>query len=162
MSEERRRVLDLLSHGKITVDEAEQLLQALASETGPQVAPPHTDGEKPKPRYLRIEVKKARSWPAGHDDERPVGAWPGFVWSGSRNKEINMRVPLALVRSGLRLGAIIPGIAGEKVQARLREQGLDIDLSKLDPATIESMLSELGEMNIDIDSGRAQVRITCE
>ena len=162
MSEERRRVLDLLAHGKITVEEAEQLLQALAPETGAQAAPPSADGEKPKPRYLRIAVKKARSWPAAGDDERPVGAWPGFVWSGSRSKEVNMRVPLALVRSGLRLGAIIPGLAGEKVQARLREQGLDIDLSKIDPATIESILSELGEMNIDIDSGKAQVRITCE
>jgi hypothetical protein len=107
-------------------------------------------------------VKKTRSGPGGRDDDRPVGAWPGFVWSGSRNKEVNIRVPLALVRSGLRLGAIIPGIAGEKVEARLREQGLDVDLSKIDPATIESMLSELGEMNIDLDSGRAQVRITCE
>ena len=39
---------------------------------------------------------------------------------------------------------------------------LDVDLSKLDPAMIESMLDELGEVNIDVDSGRAQVRITAE
>jgi len=44
----------------------------------------------------------------------------------------------------------------------LREQGIDLDLSKLDPAAIETMLKDLGEMNIDIDSGKAQVRITCE
>jgi len=48
------------------------------------------------------------------------------------------------------------------MQARLREQGIDLDLSELDPAAIEAMLKDLGEMNIDIDSGKAQVRITCE
>ena len=37
-----------------------------------------------------------------------------------------------------------------------------MDFSKLDPAALESALKDLGEMNIDIDSGKAQVRITCE
>jgi hypothetical protein len=40
-----------------------------------------------------------------------------------------------------------------------------IDLTKLDAATIDELVREFGEMNIDIDSGRsrkAQVRITCE
>jgi hypothetical protein len=48
------------------------------------------------------------------------------------------------------------------VSARLRERGLDIDFSKLDAAAIEEMLKEMGDTNIEIDSGRAQVRITCE
>src|SRR3989442_310945 len=77
-------------------------------------------------------------------------------------KDVKIRVPMAIMRGGMRLGAIIPGFGGERMQARLREQGIDLDLSKLDPAAIETMLKDLGEMNIDIDSGNAQVRITCE
>ena len=75
---------------------------------------------------------------------------------------MNIRVPMAIMRGGMRLGAIIPGFGGERMKARLREQGIDLDLSKLEPAAIETMLNDLGEMNIDIDSGKAQVRITCE
>ena len=60
----------------------------------------------------------------------------------------------------MRLAAMIPGLEGRS--ARLRERGIDVDLSKLDPAAIESMIEEMGEMNTDVDSGKAQVRITCE
>ena len=71
-------------------------------------------------------------------------------------------MPIAVVKSGMRLGALIPGQVGDQVAARLRDRGLDIDFSKLDAAAIESVLTELGDTNIDIDSGKAQVRITCE
>lgn len=135
-NDDRRRILELLSRGKISTDEAEQLLNAAAGSE-PSAA------EKPQPRYLRINV------------HRPAGPHHG-------DKDVDIRVPLAIVRSGMRLGAIIPGLAGDRVSARLRERGVDLDLSKIDASTIESMVSNLGEMNIDIDSGRAQVRITCE
>ena len=32
------------------------------------------------------------------------------------------------MRGGMRLGAIIPGFGGERMKARLREQGIDLDL----------------------------------
>ncbi len=71
-------------------------------------------------------------------------------------------MPIAIVKSGMRLGALIPGMAGEQVSARLRERGLDLDFSKLDAAAIDEVLKELGDANIEIDAGKAQVRITCE
>jgi hypothetical protein len=77
-------------------------------------------------------------------------------------KDVNIRVPLAVVRSGVRLGAFIPALAGDQVAARLRECGLDIDVSKLDAVMIESVLKDLGDTDIEIDDGKAQVRITCE
>jgi len=48
------------------------------------------------------------------------------------------------------------------MNARLRERGIDVDLSKLDPAFLESMLSEMGEINIDVEQSGEQVRITYE
>ena len=63
---------------------------------------------------------------------------------------------------GMRLGALIPGLAGDQVAKTMREKGLDVDFTKLDAAAIDSVLKDLSETNIDIDDGKAQVRITCE
>jgi hypothetical protein len=155
MSDDTRRILDLLAQGKISVDDAHRLIAAVTtSYTPPPAASAATQSSRasqssgvnedaPKPRYLKIAVHK----PA--NDHRG-------------EKDVNIRVPIAIVRGGMRLGAIIPGFAGERLRARLREQAVDLDLAKLDPAALEAMLKDLGEMNIDIDSGKAQVRITCE
>jgi hypothetical protein len=142
MSDETRRVLDLVAQGKITVDEADQLLRAIAVSP-PGEAPKPDEAERPGPRWVRIAIHK-------RGNER------------GEERDVNIRVPIAVIKSGMRLGALIPGLAGDQVAARLRERGLDIDFSKLDAAAIESVLTELGDTNIDIDSGKAQVRITCE
>jgi hypothetical protein len=143
MSDDTRRILDLLSQGKISVDEAQRLLAAIGDAGGSAstASPPPGSGDA-KPRYIKIAVHK----PA--DEHRA-------------EKDVKIRVPLSVMRGGMRLGAIIPGL-GERMRARLREQAIDLDLAKLDPETFETMLKDLGEMNIDIDSGKAQVRITCE
>jgi SHOCT-like domain len=163
MIDERRQILRMVAEGKISVEDAERLLQAIdspapAASEGSSPAP--DPASKPKPRFLLINVKKQSAWSdEAVDEARKSWGWPGF--GGSRGKrDVSIRVPMALVRGGMRLGAILPGMAGGS--ARLRERGIDLDLSKLDPAMIESMLGELGEMNIDIDSGRAQVKIRCE
>jgi hypothetical protein len=145
MSEETRRVLDMLSQGKITVDEADQLLKAVAAADAAPAesiadAQPNTGGA---PKWIRINVHK----PA--NDRRG-------------DKDVNIRVPVAIIKGGMRLGALIAPLAGEKVASRMRERGFDLDLSKLDDAAIDAMLKDLGEMNIEVDNGKAQVRITCE
>src|SRR6267378_886917 len=143
MSDDTRRVLDLLAQGKVTVDEADQLLRAMAAPAPEAAAAGPDDAERPKPRWLRIAVHKQAK-------------------EGHKDKDVNIRVPIAIVKSGMRLGALIPGLAGDQVASRLREKGLDVDFSKLDAASIDTMLRALGDTNIEIESGRAQVRITCE
>jgi hypothetical protein len=141
MSDETRRILDLLAQGKITVDEADQLLRALGAEPGAATGRSER-GDKPRPRYLKIAVRKP----------------PGDRGAG---KDVTIRVPLGIVRSGMRLGAIIPAFAGEQATARMREHGLDVDFSKLDSTTIDSMLNDF-EMDIESESGRKTVHISCE
>lgn len=143
MSDETRRVLDLLAQGKITVDEADRLLRALGTSASNPAASQSGGGESAHPRFLRIVVHKAAN-------ER------------TPEKDVSIRVPLSIVRSGIRLGAIIPGFAGKRVAERLRERGLGVDFSRLDYPELESMLKEMGEVNIDVDDGKAQVRVTCE
>jgi hypothetical protein len=136
MSEETRRVLEMLSEGKVSVLEAEQLLQAVNASGAP------ADGKKPEPRYIRIQVTEP-------DRE------------GKKAETVNIRVPLTVVRGGIRLGAFIPGMLGQS-KIRLRD-GAEIDLLKMDPAHFEAMLKDLGEISVNVDDEAGkQVRIRCE
>jgi len=134
MSEERRQVLEMLSQGKVTVEEAEQLLEAVA-------APDPADEPKAQARYFRILVNK----PARE---------------GKKAENVNIRVPMTVVRGGLRLGALFPGMLGKK---RIQlENGTEIDLSKVHYTDLEAMIKDIGELTVDVDGDDAHVRIRCE
>lgn len=146
MSDESRRVLDLLAQQKISVDDAHRLLMAI-NEANARPAAATADAangpaDKSAPKYVRINVHKTRE-------------------GGERDRDVNIRVPVSFLRSGMRLGAIVPGL-GDHITAKARERGVDLDLSKFDAARIDTMLRDLGEMTIDVDGGRKQVRIFCE
>ncbi len=135
MSEERRQVLEMLSEGKISVQEAEQLLQAVTS-------PVEAAGDKKvEPRYFRILVNK----PARE---------------GKKAEAVNIRVPMTVIRGGLRLGALFPGMLGKK-KIQL-DNGMELDLSKVTYSDLEAMIKDIGELTVDVDGGDAQVRIRCE
>jgi hypothetical protein len=147
-----RRILDMLSQGKITVDEADRLIATLGAAPAASAADTAeaASGEKPKARWIRINVHK----PA--NDHRDA-------------KDINIRVPVAVMRGGMRLGALIGTFAGEKAARRMRARGIDLDLSKingdlsqLNGPEFDQFLKSLDDVNIDIDDGKSQVRITCE
>jgi hypothetical protein len=144
MSDDTRRILELVAQGKITVDEADELMRALDNRSTSAPTPGDAGArEREALRWVLIHVHKTAK-------------------EGKHDKDVNIRVPIAIVKSGMRLGALIPGLAGEQVASRLREKGLDVDFSKLDAASIDTMLRALCETNIEIESGRSQVRITCE
>ena len=133
MSENTRRVLEMLSQGKVSVQEAEQLLKAVASGEA-------ADETKAEPRYFRILVSKPPR-------------------DGKKAENVNIKVPMTVVRGGLRLGALFPGfLARKKVQLA---NGSELDLSKLTYSDLEAMIKDIGEVTVDVD-GDAQVRIRTE
>src|SRR5215831_13056370 len=134
MSEESRKVLEMLSNGKITVQEAEQLLRAVGT-------PDQAEDKKAEPRFFRILVNK----PARE---------------GKKAEAVNIRVPITVVRGGLRLGALFPGMLGKK-KIQL-DNGSELDLSKVTYTDLEAMIKDIGELTVDVDGGDAQVRIRCE
>jgi hypothetical protein len=134
MSEETRKVLEMLSNGKINVQEAEQLLQAIAT-------PGRAEEKKAEPRYFRILVNK----PARE---------------GKKAENVNIRVPMTVVRGGLRLSALFPGVLGKK-KIQL-DNGTELDLSKVHYSDLEAMIKDIGELTVDVDGDDAQVRIRCE
>ena len=134
MNEETRKVLEMLSSGKVSVQEAEQLLQAVA-------APGQSaDEKKLEPKYFRILVNK----PARE---------------GKKAESVNIRVPMTVVRGGLRLGSLFPGMLSKKTVQLAN--GTELDLSKVTYTDLEAMIKDIGELTVDVD-GDAQVRIRCE
>ena len=150
-TDDTRRVLDLLQDGKITVDEADRLLKALTAHRPPETAAADTATEGgERVRWIRINIQKS-----GND--------------GHKAKNVNIRVPIAVVKGGMRLGAIIGTFAGEKAARQMKAQGLDIDLAKISSdlsqmngPEFDEFLRSLNEANIEIDDGKSQVRITTE
>jgi SHOCT-like domain len=152
MSDQTRRILDLLAGGRITADEADRLLAALQESGEESPAGPAAGGEANRAagRFLRIEVQKTGT-------------------GGQPPRRVNIRVPLTVVRSGLRLGALLGGFKGDRgsgrfgrLSERLRANGVDVDFDQLDADKLEALLRETGEVTLDIDDGRAQVRVTQE
>ena len=68
-------------------------------------------------------------------------------------------MPITVVRGGLRLGALFPGMLGKK-KIQL-DNGTELDLSKVTYTDLEAMIKDIGELTVDVD-GDAQVRIRCE
>src|SRR5262249_33476932 len=144
MNEHRRRILDMLAAGKITADEAEQLLSALPTPD----APPAEEADKATPRagkYLRIEVVKP-----SHD--------------GIREKKVNIRAPVTVLKSGLKLGSLMRGFkhdrwSGATWSPNFKVGGVDLDLDRFDATQLDELLAAAGDVTIDVDDGKATVRV---
>jgi hypothetical protein len=137
---ERKDILDMLAEGKITADEAEQLIAALERDQ-PPVAASSVVRPKGKAKYLRLEI-----------DTRENDA-PGRV---------NARVPLQLLRAGVRLAALIPPQALARANAELDRSGVPIDLTQLRPEQLEELVDQLDEVTLEVDQPDAKVRVYCE
>ena len=138
MNENRRRVLDMLAEGKISADEAERLL-SLVDVSPPPVArgqAPSTPREGP-PRYLRVTVEEP--------DER-----------------VNIRVPLALVRAGMKLTALIPSQAADGINKALRDKGIDMDVQNLGADGLDELIDAFAELEVEVQSDKEQVHIWVE
>ena len=140
MNEERRKILDMLAQGKITVDEAEKLLAAVGDPGTGAAAETDAAGRRSW-KYLRVQVEPG---PDSEDGDR-----------------VNIRVPFKLIRAGLKFAAFIPREAHDKVNKAFREKGMDIDLARITPQDLEEIVSNLDDMTIEVD-GKDKVRIFCE
>jgi hypothetical protein len=140
MSENRRQILDMLAQGKITADEAERLIAAVERDAAPSASAeaPRTNN----PKYLRVVVD------AKDESDGPT--------------KVNIRVPMQLIRAGVKLTSIIPPRARQEVNAALHKEGLEVDIGKLTPESLEEIVEQLRELQIDVDREDAKVRVFCE
>jgi hypothetical protein len=145
MNLERRQILDMLSQGKISADEAERLMGAMEDTVMVRPAPPSSSRTEPRPgnraKYLRVVVDT---------DE------------GGAPTKVNVRVPMALLYAGVKLSAVLPPEARDQLNARMRAQGVGIDLNQLKPENLEDLIDQLNDLTVDVDQEGTKVRVFCE
>lgn len=147
MNEQRRQILEMLAEGKITAGEAERLIEALEREQQreqPETPPGATSRTKLRPKYLRVVM----------DAEDGTG--------GDGASRMNIRIPLQLLRAGVRLTALLPPVAITKVNAELDKAGVPIDLAELKPQHLEDLIEHLDDVIIDLDDPGSKMQVYCE
>jgi hypothetical protein len=155
MNENRRQILELLAAGKITADEAEKLLAALDPEMRVPLreSPGGAKGAKAEPpkshaKYLRVLVEADQSM------------------TGMKGPTtVNVRVPMQLLRAGVRLASLIPQQAHDQFDEALSRHGVPITLSQIKPENLEELIDHLEDLTVDVDGkdGNAtKVKVFCE
>ncbi|HEX5121221.1 MAG TPA: hypothetical protein VFW65_39055 [Pseudonocardiaceae bacterium] len=140
MNEQRKGILEMLAESKITATEAEQLITALDRDQPPAASSVDTR-PKGRAKYLRVVVE---------------------TLDGNEPGRINIRVPLQLLRAGVRLAALVPPLALDRANTELTKSGVPIDLTQLKPDQLEALVEHLDELTVDVDQPDAKVRIFCE
>jgi hypothetical protein len=155
MNENRRQILEMLAAGKITADEAEKLLAALEPEMNAPIREfsTRTNGAqtvtpKAHAKYLRVQVEADQSM------------------TGMKGPTtVNVRVPMQLLRAGVRLASLIPKQAHEQFDEAMSRHGVPITLSQIKPENLEELVDHLEDLTVDVDGkdGNAtKVKVFCE
>jgi predicted TIM-barrel fold metal-dependent hydrolase len=103
------------------------------------------------PKYLRVVVDTEHSW----DNEDGVGRDKGPV-------HINVRVPVALIRAGVKLASLIPPEAYNQMDEKLKDRGIMFDLRNIKPENIDELIQALHELEVDIRGTEEKVRVYME
>jgi hypothetical protein len=81
--------------------------------------------------------------------------------TGSDN--VDVRVPVGILRAGIKLTALIPPLAMAHIDEHMKEQGLNFDLSHIKKEDIDELIANLGELEVDVKSRNGDtVRVYCE
>jgi hypothetical protein len=155
MNENRRQILEMLEVGKITADEAEKLLAAIEPDTKTTAREPSavstgakTAESNSHAKYLRVQVEA---------DESMTGM--------KGPTTVNVRVPMQLLRAGVRLAGLIPKQAHDQLDEAFIKHGVPITLSQIKPENLEELIEHLEDLTVDVDGkdgNSTRVRIFCE
>jgi len=146
MSESQKKILEMLANKRISVDEAYRLLSVLQPEgSEPEGTPRAGTAPKTKAKYLRVTVVPG----SGHKDDPDA-------------ELVNVRVPMSLIRSGMKFTSLIPPDAREKVTGALHEKGIDFDMRNLKPEDLEEIIEALSELEVNVVSAKEVVKVFVE
>ena len=140
MSDERRRVLDLLAQGKVSVEEAEKLLRAVEPDSDVAEVGGASDGTESIPKYLFM---------VAHDNAKGEGPREAF----------RIKVPLSLLRAGIKLKALVPEEARRQTLENLRAKGVDFDPFEFSDDQFDDLVRALREFEMEAGDETGGVRI---
>ncbi len=78
---------------------------------------------------------------------------------------VNVRVPLQLLRAGVRLAALIPQQAHNQLDQALSSHGVPLTLSQIKPENLEELIDHLEDLTVDVDGkdgNKTRVRVFSE
>ncbi len=144
MNDTRKRILDMLADKKITAEEADRLLDALETGDGGAAATPVVETPRKGPwKYLRVTVTPAEG--------------------AERQDKVNVRVPMSLIRAGIKLTALIPQHAQDKIDEALKDKGIKFDMKSIKKEDLEELIEALADMEVDVDGHQGEkVRVFVE
>jgi hypothetical protein len=149
MNENRRQILEMLAAGKINAEEAERLIAALEdSPAATNSAPERGAQPKARAKYIRVLVEA---------DESVTGM--------KGQTTVNVRVPMQLLRAGVRLASLVPAQAHNQLDQALSSHGVPLTLSQIKPENLEELIDHLEDLTLDLNGSEAnatKVRVFCE
>ena len=135
-TDNKKRILEMLAENKISADDAYRLLSAIdGGEGGRESADKAETAVKGKAKYLRVTVLPD----------------PEAERTGNYDR-VNIRVPMSLIRAGIKLTSLIPSEARDKVNLALHEKGIDFDERNMKPEDIEELIGALSDLEVDVIS----------
>lgn len=133
MRSERFRLLSLLVSGKITVKEADELLNTIDTNGCQQIT------NKKNVCFFCVQI------------------------SNSKKDDIDIKVPLNLVRAGMKLKSLIPAQAVDKLTEFMKLQGINFEITGKRQGNTEELIQSLAEMQVDVKSQNGDtVKVYCQ
>jgi len=155
MGESQKKILEMLAQNKISVDDAHRLLSAVGAEEGGHTGNKYTGQETAGGiankvlsghKYLRVTVTPPE---CGTDGE-------GNLFQHGNVGRVNVRIPMSLIRAGIKLTSLIPSDALDKANSALKEKGINFDVRNIKQEDLEELIDALGDMQIDVDGGKGE------
>jgi len=132
---ERLKILQMVEEKKITAAEAEKLFDALGQRhAGSADETACTNG---MPRFLHVLV------------------------NSDKGDTVNIKIPLSLIRAGIKLTSLIPEHAHEKINTHMKTHGVDFDFRNLNEKNLSEIVEALRELEIDVNDKSETVRVYC-
>ena len=135
MKNDRQRILEMVAAGNISVGEADQLLSAVTNS-------PATTPANRAPKFLRLLV-----------ESKP---------EAQRNRKIDVRMPLGLLRSTIQIAKSLPGASNVPMTIALGTHTLALDLNGVDPRNADEFIGYFKDLTTDIEKKDETLRLFCE
>jgi hypothetical protein len=132
MKHDRRKILEMLSAGEISVGEADELLESFATTKVNDVAP----------GFLRLTLEPK----------------PG----GDSERKIDIRLPMGVLRNSLQIAKSLPAAKRGQMTIALGTHTLAFDVSSLNTENMGEFLAQFKDLSTDIDRQKETLRLFCE
>jgi hypothetical protein len=155
MGESQKKILEMLAQNKISVEDAHRLLSAVGEEEGGHTGNKYTGQETAGGivnkvlsghKYLRVTVTPPEGGTEGE----------GNLFQHGNVGRVNVRIPMSLIRAGIKLTSLIPSDALDKANSALKEKGINFDVRNIKQEDLEELIDALGDMQIDVDGGKGE------